>query len=220
VGSYLERGYGRVKVKIKPGRDVEMLAALRDRFPEATLMADANGAYSWNDLGRLEQLDDLGLLMLEQPLAWDDLLDHARLQERLETPICLDESIRSVRDAALALELGSCRIVNVKPGRVGGFGSALAIHDLCRENAIPLWVGGMLESGVGRAHNLALASLPGFILPGDISESRRYWERDLVIPEFELRDGRLVLPDGPGIGVVPDVQRIDSLTARRASFAG
>lgn len=219
VEGYLEQGYRRVKIKIKPGRDVEMLREVRRAFPDARLMADANSAYTLDDLERLRALDGLDLMMIEQPLAWDDLADHARLQERLETPICLDESVRSVRDAALALALGSCRIVNIKPGRVGGLGSALAIHDLCRSRGVPVWVGGMLESGVGRAHNVALASLPGFTLPGDISESRRYWERDLVEPEFEMSDGRLTLPEGAGIAVTPDLDRIEGLTLQRAVFA-
>lgn len=218
VEGYLERGYRRVKIKIKPGRDVGMLRAVRDRFPEARLMADANAAYTLAARARLRELDDLGLMMIEQPLAWDDLRDHARLQEELATPVCLDESIRSARDALMALELGACRIVNVKPGRVGGLGSAVAIHDLCRSRGVPVWVGGMLESGVGRAHNVALATRPGFTLPGDISESRRYWERDIVRPEFEMIDGHLPVPDGPGIGVIPDVERIEALTVRRASF--
>jgi O-succinylbenzoate synthase len=163
-------------------------------------------------------LDRFGLLMIEQPLAWDDLRDHARLQETLQTPICLDESIRSVGDVELALELGSCRVVSVKPGRVGGLSSALAIHDLCRQLDVPAWVGGMLESGIGRAHNVALATLPGFTLPGDLSESRRYWDRDLVTPEFVLVDGRLPVPDGIGIGVEPDLGRIEEMTVRRAGF--
>jgi O-succinylbenzoate synthase len=218
VESRLQEGYRRVKLKVKPGRDVEMVRRVRDRFPEATVMVDANSAYTLEDRTRLAELDDLDLLMIEQPLAWDDLRDHARLQESLRTPICLDESIRSVRDASLALELGSCRIINVKPGRVGGFSSARAIHDLCLEHGVPLWVGGMLESGVGRAHNVALASLPGFTLPGDISESRRYWERDVVVPEFVMEDGRMPVPDGPGMGVRPDRSRIEELTARRQRF--
>jgi O-succinylbenzoate synthase len=218
VEGYAAQGYRRIKIKIKPGRDVEMLRAVRDRFPELPLMADANSAYTLADTERLKELDDLDLMMIEQPLGWDDLRDHAELQLRLRTPLCLDESIRSPGDAALALQLGACRVVNIKPGRVGGFAAARAIHDLCREAGVPVWCGGMLESGVGRAHNVALATLPGFTLPGDISGSARYWEQDIVRPEFVVRDGTLELPDGPGIGVRPDVDRIERLTVRHEVF--
>jgi O-succinylbenzoate synthase len=218
VQAYAEQGYRRVKIKIKPGRDVEMLAKVRERFPLLPIMADANAAYTLADADRLAALDPLGLMMIEQPLAFDDLHQHAELQRRLQTPVCLDESIESVEDARLALELGACRVINIKPGRVGGFGSARAIHDLCVQAGVPVWCGGMLESGVGRAHNVSLATLPGFTLPGDISESRRYWERDLVTPEFVMRDGTLQLPPGPGIAVEPDLDRIEALTVRRAAF--
>jgi O-succinylbenzoate synthase len=216
VADFVDKGYRRVKIKIKPGRDVAMLEKVRSRFPGVALAADANAAYTLRDAGALAALDGLDLAMLEQPLAYDDLADHARLQERIATPICLDESIESERDAALALQLGACRIVNIKPGRVGGHASAKRIHDLCVGAGVPVWCGGMLESGIGRAHNVALASLPGFSLPGDISASRRYWERDIVYPEFELVDGTLRLPKGLGIAVEPDVERIDALTLRRA----
>jgi O-succinylbenzoate synthase len=220
VAGYLEEGYARIKVKIKPGRDVEMLAGLRERFPDARFMADANSAYRLTDADRLHELDALDLMMIEQPLAYDDVWEHARLQERLETPVCLDESVKSVEGARLALELGACRIINIKPGRVGGHASSLRIHDLMAERGLPVWCGGMLESGVGRAHNVALASLAGFTLPGDISASRRYWEQDLVEPEFEVRDGTMAVPDGPGIGVEPDVERIEEVAVRRATFGG
>jgi O-succinylbenzoate synthase len=218
VGGYLEEGYRRIKLKIKPGRDLEMLALVRERFPEAELMADANSAYSLADVDRLAELDGLRLMMIEQPLAHEDIRDHARLQERLETPVCLDESIRSAADARLALELGACRIINIKPGRVGGFGESRAIHDLCRDAGVPVWCGGMLESGIGRAHNVALATLPGFTLPGDISESRRYWAEDIVEPEFEMQDGFMPVPEGPGIGVRPRLDRIESLQTRYETF--
>lgn len=218
VEGYVAAGYRRIKIKIKPGRDVEMLRAVRERFPETPLMADANSAYTLDDAERLSELDDLGLTMIEQPLAHDDVLHHARLQERLATPICLDESIHSERDAELALELGACRIINIKPGRVGGLGEARRIHDLCRARGVPVWCGGMLESGVGRAHNVALATLPGFTLPGDISASRRYWERDIVDPEFEIVDGTLTPPEAAGIGVRPDLERIERETTRRRVF--
>ncbi|MFW5951689.1 MAG: o-succinylbenzoate synthase [Gemmatimonadota bacterium] len=220
VRGYVAEGYRRIKLKIKPGRDVAMLEKVRAAFPDTPLMADANSAYTLADADRLAALDALDLLMIEQPLGPEDLRDHARLQARLRTPVCLDESIRSAGDAALALELGACRIVNIKPGRVGGFESARAIHDLCAAWGVPVWCGGMLESGIGRAHNVALATLPGFTLPGDISASARYWERDLVTPEFELADGTLILPDAPGIGVEPDVDRIETLATRRADFGG
>jgi O-succinylbenzoate synthase len=218
VRGYLEEGYARIKVKIKPGRDVAMLRALRDRFPDVPVMADANSAYSLEDLPSLKELDGLHLMMIEQPLAHDDYLDHARLQGELETPICLDESIRSVGDAALALELGACRIINIKPGRVGGLSSAKAIHDLCVEHEMPVWCGGMLESGVGRAHNVALASLPGFTLPGDISASRRYWSEDIVTPEFVLDQGTVQVPTGPGIGVELREDLLEDWTVRKAQF--
>jgi O-succinylbenzoate synthase len=214
----LADGYARVKLKIAPGRDVEVLAGLRERFPSLPLSADANCAYTLADAPRLEELDALDLEMLEQPLAWDDLVDHARLQEKLETPICLDESIGSERAAAAALALGSCRIVNLKPGRVGGLAASLRIHDLLVSKGMPFWCGGMLETGIGRAHNLALASLPGFTLPGDISASRRYWERDIVTPEHVVSDGTMSVPDGVGIGVDVDRERIDALSARVEAF--
>ena len=218
VADYIAEGYQRVKVKIKPGRDVTMLRGLRERFPDVALMADANSAYSLEDLPLLRGLDELDLMMIEQPLAHDDYLDHARLQSEIETPICLDESIRSVRDAALALELGACRIINIKPGRVGGLASAMAIHDLCVENQMPVWCGGMLESGIGRAHNVALASLPGFTLPGDISASRRYWSEDIVAPEFSLDGGAVSVPAGPGIGVEVRAELLDAWAVKRADF--
>lgn len=214
VEGYLRDGYARIKIKIRPGRDVEMLRAVRDRFPEARVMADANSAYTLGDLARLRELDELGLMMIEQPLGPEDLLDHSRLQSDLSTPICLDESIRSLDDFRLALHLGAGRIVNVKPGRVGGLAESLRIHRLARDRGVPLWVGGMLETGIGRAFNVALAGLPGFTLPGDISASRRYWEQDIVTPEWELKDGRIAPLDQPGIGVEPDRRRIDELTQR------
>jgi O-succinylbenzoate synthase len=218
VEGHLAAGYARVKVKIEPGRDVEMVRKVRDRFPDAPLTADANGAYSLADEGHLRELDDLGLLMLEQPLDPDALLDHAKLQDLLRTPLCLDESIRSAGDVQVALALDACRVVNIKPGRVGGLAVAREIHDLCRAAGVPVWCGGMLESGIGRSHNLALATLPGFTLPGDISESRRYWDGDIVVPELRMTRGRMQPPTAPGIGVEPDRKRIRRLTVRRASF--
>jgi len=218
VAGFIEDGYARVKIKIKPGRDIEMLAGLRSAFPSIKFMADANSAYTLDDTDRLRELDALDLMMIEQPLRYDDLLHHARLQEQIETPVCLDESIKSEGDTELALELGSGRIINIKPGRVGGLGVSMRIHDMMQAAGLAVWCGGMLESGVGRAHNVALASLPGFTLPGDISASRRYWERDIVSPEFEVANGEMHVPTGPGIGVEIDEEWIEALTTRVATF--
>jgi O-succinylbenzoate synthase len=218
VAGYVAEGYARIKIKIKPGRDIEMLTAVRERYPDLRMMADANSAYRLDDLDRLKALDELALMMIEQPLAHDDYLQHARLQEAIETPVCLDESIRSVADAELAIELGSCRIVNIKPGRVGGLGESKAIHDLCVSHGVRVWHGGMLESGVGRAHNVALASLPGFELPGDISASRRYWQEDIVEPEFTVESGEMKVPTGTGLGVALRLDRIEELTVRKTAF--
>ena len=213
-----QRGYRKIKLKIEPGSDVEFVRAVRLALgPEAPLMADANNAYRPEDGERLALLDELDLLMIEQPLAWDDLLRHAELQRRLRTPICLDESITSPERAADMIALAAGRIVNVKPGRVGGLLQSLAIHDLCASHGIPVWCGGMLESGVGRGHNVALASLPNFTLPGDLSPSERYWERDVVEPAWTMDgDGWMQVPrDRPGIGVAIDLERVEALTVRR-----
>ncbi|HIC95680.1 TPA: o-succinylbenzoate synthase [Candidatus Bipolaricaulota bacterium] len=219
IESRLEEGYPRIKLKIKPGWDLKVLKAVRERFPKIKLQVDANAAYRLEDLPLLKELDRFDLLMIEQPLGYDDLVDHARLQGELETPICLDESVSSVNLAISALELGSCRIINIKPGRVGGFLPSRAIHDKCRERAVPVWCGGMLETGIGRAHNLALASLPGFTLPNDISASRRYWEQDLVEPEFSLNeDGTISVPIRPGIGVEVLRDRLEEATIRESSY--
>ena len=216
VGKHLAEGYRRIKVKIEPGQDVERIAALRRRYPEIALMADANSAYRLEDANRLRELDQFGLLMLEQPLAEGDLLDHATLQRELRTPICLDESIEDARQARQAIQVEACRIINIKPGRVGGFGEARRIHDLAQAARVPVWCGGMLETGVGRAHNLALASLPNFSLPGDISASDRYWTEDIVDPPFVLGPGStLDVPKGPGLGVTVKTDLVDRLTVRR-----
>ena len=215
VEERLDQGYKKIKLKIKPGRDVAMLRKVRDAFPHAPLMADANSSYTLADIAVLRELDGLGLMMLEQPLGSEDLRDHALLQSQMETPICLDESIRGPGDTLLALELGSGRIINIKPGRVGGFTSSRRIHDICIEKDVPVWCGGMLEAGIGRAYNLALASLPNFVFPGDISESRRYWAEDIVEPEFVMEDGMMPVPTGPGLGVTVRRDRVESLTARR-----
>ena len=212
IDSFAAEGYRRIKIKIAPGWDAGVVAAVRRRFPELPLMVDANSAYVLEDADRLAALDEFDLMMIEQPLAEDDLLDHAELQTRLRTPICLDESITSLARCAEAIRLRSGRIVNIKPGRVGGLGPSLRIHDLCAQSDIPVWCGGMLESGIGRAHNVALAALPNFTLPGDTSASRRYWQRDVVEPEFALRpDGTLAVPQDPGIGVHVDEALLASL---------
>jgi O-succinylbenzoate synthase len=213
-------GYRRIKLKIEVGRDVEVVERVRAALgSDVPLMADANGAYAASDpshLARLQELDGLHLMMLEQPLASDDLLRHARLQRKLVTPLCLDESITSPDRAADMIALGAGKVINVKPGRVGGLGPALAIHDLAREHDVPVWCGGMLESGIGRGHNVALASLDNFRLPGDVSPSRRYWERDIVAPEWEMTDGRIPVPlDRPGLGVEVDRELVDAITVRR-----
>ncbi|HYH44853.1 MAG TPA: o-succinylbenzoate synthase [Thermoanaerobaculia bacterium] len=214
----LERGYRKVKVKIMPGRDLADLRAVRMALgPGAPIMADANNAYTLKDLGLFRRLDDLGLMMIEQPLAWDDLLRHAELQRQLRTPLCLDESITGPDRAEDALALGSGRIVNIKPGRVGGFRQSRAVHDICAQGGVPVWCGGMLESGVGRAHNVALASLPNFQLPGDLSPSERYWEQDIVEPAWTMdAEGRMTVPwDRPGMGVEVDLDRVEALTVRK-----
>ncbi len=213
VDQYLALGYQRIKLKIKPGWDVNVVAEVRRRHPDILLSVDANSAFTLKDLDRLKALDAFNLLMIEQPLDHDDLLEHATLQAELKTPICLDESITSPRRAEQALRLGSCRLINIKIGRVGGYSQALAIHDLCYAQGIPVWCGGMLESGVGRAHNLALASLPGFTLPGDISASSRYFERDVIVPEVSVAaDGTAEVPRGPGLGFAVDLDYLERCT--------
>jgi O-succinylbenzoate synthase len=217
----LAEGYRKIKMKIRPGADVAYVRAVREAAgPEAPLMADANSAYTLADAAHLAELDAFGLTMLEQPLGQDDLVQHAELQRRLATPICLDECITGADRAQDMIALGSGRIVNIKPGRVGGFTSAKAIHDLCLQHGIPVWCGGMLESGVGRAHNVALASLPGFTLPGDLSPSARYWAQDVVEPEWTMdAEGMVRVPlDRPGIGVEVDEARVAALTVRSADL--
>jgi o-succinylbenzoate synthase len=214
VGTYLADGYRRVKLKIEPGWDLEPVAAVRAVYPDIALQVDANAAYTIDDAEHLGALDEFGLLLIEQPLADDDLLGHAALARRLSTPVCLDESITSTRVAVQAIELGACSIVNIKAGRVGGYLEAVRLHDACRERDVPVWCGGMLETGLGRAANLALAALPGFTLPGDTSASARYWAEDLT-PPFVLHDGQLSVPTGPGIGVEPAPERLDAWTTAR-----
>ncbi|WP_339250075.1 o-succinylbenzoate synthase [Sporosarcina sp. FSL W8-0480] len=212
VQGYLDEGYKRIKVKIKPGADIDVIRRLREAFPNIPLMADANSAYSLDDIDLLKQLDEFDLLMIEQPLAYDDIVDHAVLQKELKTPICLDESILSLEDVRKAVEMGSTKVINVKIGRVGGLSEARRIHDYCMENGIPVWCGGMLEAGIGRAHNIALTSLPNFIFPGDTAGSSRYWEKDIIEPEVVVEDGFITISNAPGIGYSPDFDAIDEFT--------
>lgn len=212
----LAAGYQRIKIKIKPGLDLAPVRALRQRFPKIRLMVDANSAYRLEDAPLLKQLDEFYLMMIEQPLGWDDIYSHAALQRQLDTAICLDECIHDVDHARAAIELGACRIINMKLGRVGGHTPARRIHDLCESKSIPVWCGGMLESGIGRVHNIAMSSLANFSLPGDVSASRRYWEEDIIEPEVEVTpQGTIHVPNTSGIGYVPRPDRIESLTCRR-----
>ncbi len=216
VDRYLNLGYQRIKLKIKPGWDLDVVSEVRRKHPNILLSVDANSAYSLSDQEHLKNLDDFDLLMVEQPLGNDDLVDHAKLQKVMKTSLCLDESIVGLRQAKQALELGSCRIINIKIGRVGGYSAALGIHDLCVSQNIPVWCGGMLESGIGRAHNLALASLKGFTLPGDISASSRYFARDIISPEVTVAaDGTVAVPTGVGLGFDIDLDFINHLTETR-----
>jgi O-succinylbenzoate synthase len=213
VGGYLAAGYSRIKLKIEPGWDIEPVRAVRERFGDITLQVDANTAYRLADARHLARLDDFDLLLIEQPLAEDDLRGHAALAKLMKTPMCLDESITSARAAADAITMGAAAIVNIKPGRVGGYLEARRIHDVCTAHGVPVWVGGMLETGLGRAPNVALAAMPGFVLPGDISASDRYYARDITEP-FVLEGGRVRVPAGPGIGVEPDRDALaDATTA-------
>jgi O-succinylbenzoate synthase len=215
VENELIAGYQRIKIKIKPGNDIEPLTAIRQRFPRIRLMADANSAYSLDDSALLKRLDDFYLIMIEQPLGYDDIYSHIFLQRKLDTPICLDECIHDIEQARAAIETGACRIINMKLGRVGGHAAARQIHDLCQSRAIPVWCGGMLESGIGRAHNIAMSSLPNFCLPGDVTASKRYWLEDIIEPEVEVaREGTIRQSDRPGIGYEPRRDRIDFLTKR------
>lgn len=217
-----ESGYRRIKLKIKPGADVEAVAAVRETLGSGMpLSVDANCAYTLADAEHLRKMDDFNLTMIEQPLAWDDLVHHAELQKSLKTPLCLDESITGLAATETMIKLQSARIVNIKPGRVAGFTSALAIHDICSEHGIPVWCGGMLESGIGRAYNVALASLPDFELPGDLSPSARYWEQDIVVPEWTMDEGMVTVPfERPGLGVTVDRDRVENLTVRVETIAG
>lgn len=219
VGEYVKQGYLRVKLKIKPEWDIKQVGAVRAQFPSLRLMVDANGAYSPENQVALAQLNQFGLMMIEQPFAWDDMVEHALLQSMIETPVCLDESVSSLNDMKTALALQSCRVLNIKPARVGGLGVSKNIHDLCLSNKMPVWCGGLLETGIGRAHNVALASLAGFVLPGDISASNRYFKQDIVNPEFVLNsDGTLDVPQGNGIGVEVLADRLEENTTVKKRF--
>ncbi|HLQ72595.1 MAG TPA: o-succinylbenzoate synthase, partial [Bacillota bacterium] len=214
----LEIGYKRIKLKIGPGKDIDIIRVVRRQFPAVPLMVDANSSYTLDDIDHLKQLDAFDLLMIEQPLGHDDIVDHAKLQKELLTPICLDESIHSVDDVRRAVELGSCKIVNVKIGRVGGLTEAKRIHDYCQKNKIDLWCGGMLEAGIGRAHNIALTSLTQFTLPGDTAGSSNYWYEDIITPEVVVTNGEISVPQGRGIGYEINTRVLDRHTVSEKVF--
>ncbi len=219
IAKELAAGYQRIKIKIKPGWDVKIVEEVRRHFPDIQLMGDANSAYSLADVDLFKELDRFNLMMVEQPLAHDDIFDHALLQREISTAVCLDESIHSGEDALHAIALNSCRIINVKLGRVGGHSEAKHLELVCRSNEMPVWCGGMLESGIGRAHNIAMATLPGFTLPGDVSASARYWEEDIIEPPVTVTAaGTIIAPEKPGIGFDILPERIDALTVRRESI--
>ncbi|MDQ0184335.1 o-succinylbenzoate synthase [Cytobacillus kochii] len=218
IEGYVNEGYKRMKVKIKPGWDIDVMRQVREKFPDILLMADANSAYRLSDIQHLKQLDEFNLMMIEQPLASDDIVDHAKLQAEMKTPICLDESIHSLEDTRKAVELGSCKIINIKIGRVGGLTEAKKIHDYCQEQGIAVWCGGMLESGVGRAHNVALTTLANFIMPGDTAGSSRYWQKDIITPEVVVEDGYITVPENDGIGYAPDLAVIEKYTIMEKTY--
>lgn len=221
VGRHLDEGYQRIKLKIKPGKDVDVVRQVREHFPDASLMVDANSAYTLADVPTLKRLDAFGLTMIEQPLAWDDIIDHAVLQKQIDTPICLDESIRSTEDARRALDIGACRVINVKVGRIGGLSETRRLDAFCREHGVPLWCGGTLETGIGRATNIALSTLAGFTMPGDVSATRRYYAHDITDPPVDIdANGFVPVPDGLGLGfhVLPD--RLDQYAIHRRTFEG
>jgi O-succinylbenzoate synthase len=216
IQTELDAGYRRIKIKIAPHWDYEVIRRVREKFGDILLMGDANSAYTLNDIDLFKRMDEFDLMMFEQPLAHDDMLDHAKLQREIRTPVCLDESIKSPEDARKAIELGAGKIVNVKLGRVGGHAQAKLVEEICRNANIQIWCGGMLESGVGRAHNIAMSTLSGFTLPGDVSASKRYWHEDVIEPAVEVTEnGTIIAPETPGIGFEVRRERIDKLTARR-----
>jgi O-succinylbenzoate synthase len=219
VQTELNAGYQRIKVKVKPGWDIDVLEKIRSRWPSIALSCDANSAYRPGDFEHLRKFDDFHLLMIEQPLWEDDILYHAKLQRELESSICLDESIHNARDAATAIELAACRIINIKVGRVGGFSEAIAVHNVCQKNGIPVWCGGMLETGIGRAHNIALSTLPNFSLPGDVSASKRYWSEDIIDPEIVVRStGTITVSNQAGLGYQIKKDLVERLTVRRETI--
>jgi o-succinylbenzoate synthase len=216
----VEAGYQRIKIKIKPGWDIDVIREVRREFPGIKLMADANSAYTLDDIQHLKKLDEFYLMMIEQPLAHDEIIDHAQLQAALDTPVCLDECIRTAHHAEQAIRLKACRIINIKLGRVGGFTAAVKVHDLARKANIPVWCGGMLESGIGRAHNIALSTLANFVLPGDVSASRRYWKRDVIDPWVEVTPrGTILVGDEPGFGYPLDLAFIEQVRVRKETIA-
>lgn len=214
----VDAGYKRIKIKIKPDWDVDVIREVRNHFPNIEMMADANSAYTLDDINHLKQLDEFDLMMIEQPLAHDDIIDHATLQQAMTTPICLDESIHSFDDTRQAIELGSCKVINIKIGRVGGLTEAIRIHDYCVEHGIDVWCGGMLEAGVGRAHNIAITTLAGFTLPGDTAGSSRYWAKDIITPEVTVEKGIIRVPDKPGIGYDIDEEALEQFTVKKHTF--
>lgn len=218
IEGYLEDGYQRIKVKINPNQDYIFLSEIRRHYPEIPIMADANSAYTLKDIERLKALDEFNLLMIEQPLAYDDILEHALLQKQINTPVCLDESIVSFDDARKAVEFGSCQVINIKVGRVGGLSEAIRIHDYCFEKGIQVWCGGMIEFGISRAHNIALATLPGFTIPGDISSSSRFWEEDIITPEVTVEKGYIHVPTESGIGFDLNRDRLKKTEVLKRSF--
>lgn len=220
VEEELRSGYQRIKLKIKPGKDLEYVAAMRKQFPDILLSVDANSAYRLEDAAHLRELDQYKLLMMEQPLNWDDIYAHSKLQAQIQTAICLDECINNARHALTAIELKACRIINIKLGRVGGHSEALRVEAICREHSIPVWCGGMLETGIGRAHNIAMSTLAGFTLPGDVSASKRYWTEDIIEPEVEVTaKGTIHVPKTPGIGFAVRRDRIEQLTVRTNNWS-
>ncbi|MED1097893.1 MULTISPECIES: o-succinylbenzoate synthase [Bacillus] len=214
IHDHLQAGYKRIKIKIKPGHDIEPLKIIRAHFPGLSIMADANSSYQLKDISGIKALDQFDLMMIEQPLAYDDIVDHRHLQKHIKTPICLDESILSADDARKAIELGSCKVINIKPARVGGLTEALKIHKVCKENNIPVWCGGMVETGISRAQNIALASLSQFTIPGDISSSSRFWENDIIEPNITVENGYIQVPQSPGIGFDIDQSRLSNCTSK------
>ncbi len=219
IQTELDAGYRRIKIKIAPGWDYDVVKQVRKKFPKILLMGDANSAYTLNDIDLFQKMDDFKLMMFEQPLAYDDMFDHAKLQQEIKTPICLDESIHSLPDARKAIKIGACQIINVKLGRVGGHKQAKRISNYCLAREIPVWCGGMLESGIGRAHNIAMATLEGFTLPGDVSASKRYWHEDIIEPAVEVSaSGTISAPDAPGIGFEVSRERINSVATRKVSI--